>query len=158
MHQILSLRNENLFLSLKQSQRKLSVFPLSALPASGRFATPKKFGPEFSNVHTNAVTTRPRFQKLNRRSEVRHIMTSSQVSIMCRNSFFSAFSPTSIFPLISFLKRHLGSSCLFAPLYAHALIARFLLFSLCGQAQLGTPTLDVLAGEPAGDSIGRVLW
>ena len=64
----------------------------------------------------------------------------------------------SIFPAVSALLVHLGSSCLFAPLYAHALIARVLLFSLCGQAQLGTPTLDVLAGEPAGDSIGRVLW
>ena len=47
-------------------------------------------------------------------------------------------------PSTSVSLRHLGSSCLFAPLYAHALIALILLFSLCGQAQLGTPTLDVL--------------
>ena len=66
--------------------------------------------------------------------------------------------PSCLFSPFLLISRHLGSSCLFAPLYAHALIARILLFSLCGQAQLGTPTLDVLAGEPAGDSIGRVLW
>ena len=36
---------------------------------------------------------------------------------------------------------------LFAPLYAHVLIALCLLFSLCMQAQLGTPTLDELERE-----------
>ena len=52
--------------------------------------------------------------------------------------------------------RLLGSSCLFAPLYAHALIALILLFSLCVQGSLGTPTLDELGGEPAEDCIGLV--
>ena len=54
--------------------------------------------------------------------------------------------------------RHLGSSCLFAPLYAHALIALILLFSLCVQALLGTPPLDELGGESTEDCIGLVPW
>ena len=54
--------------------------------------------------------------------------------------------------------RHLGSSCLFAALYAHALIALILLFSLCIQARLGTPTLNELGREPAEDCIGLVPW
>ena len=47
---------------------------------------------------------------------------------------------------------------MFAPLYAHALIALILLFSLCVQARLGTPTLDELGGEPAEDCSGLVPW
>ena len=47
---------------------------------------------------------------------------------------------------------------MFAPLYAHALIALILLFSLCVQARLGTPTLDELGREPAEDCIGLVPW
>ena len=58
---------------------------------------------------------------------------------------------------VPFHHRHLGLSCLFAPLYAHALIALILLFSLCVQARLGTPTLDELGGEPE-DCIGLVPW
>ena len=52
----------------------------------------------------------------------------------------------------------LGSSCLFAPLCNHALIALILLFSLCVQGGLGTPTLDELGREPAEDCIGLVPW
>ena len=79
------------------------------------------------------------------------------LSVSSVTAFRSPFR-CQLFPSQPSKHRHLGSSCVFPPLYAHALIALILLFSLCVQARLGTPTLDELGREPAEDCIGLVPW
>ena len=69
---------------------------------------------------------------------------------------FSFFNSFHLCLSSSLLIKHTGSSCVFAPLYVHALLIS--LFSLCVQARFGTPTLDELGREPAEDCIGQEPW